>query len=116
MKKLFALAFMALIVNSANAQLGGLLKNMATSAASSAATTVTGSSAVGDVVANLLWSLLGKSARSITNKIVPASDGGLSRAAVGDGERPSSLDVDDICGSVKRGIGACVGEGYCEFS
>ena len=45
---------MALIVNSANAQLGGLLKNMATSAASSAATTVTGSSAVGDVVANLL--------------------------------------------------------------
>ena len=54
MKKLFALAFMALIVNSANAQLGGLLKNMATSAASSAATTVTGSSVVGDVVANLL--------------------------------------------------------------
>lgn len=45
---------MAFVANSANAQLSGLLKNMATSAASSAATTVTGSSAVGDIVANLL--------------------------------------------------------------
>ena len=58
MKKLFALAFMALIVNSANAQLGGLLKNMATSAASSAATTVTGSSAVGDSLYGSIHSLL----------------------------------------------------------
>jgi len=45
---------MALIVNSANAQLGGLLKNMATNAASSAATAATGSSTVGNIVANLL--------------------------------------------------------------
>ena len=44
---------MALIVNSANAQLGGLLKNMATNAASSAATAATGST-VGNIVANLL--------------------------------------------------------------
>lgn len=54
MKKLFALAFMAFVVNSANAQLGDLLKNVASGAASSAATTATGSSAVGDIVANLL--------------------------------------------------------------
>lgn len=54
MKKFIILALMAVSVNSANAQLGDLLKSVATSAASSAATAATGSSTVGDIVANLL--------------------------------------------------------------
>ncbi|MBP5196641.1 MAG: DUF4923 family protein [Bacteroidaceae bacterium] len=54
MKKLVILALMAVTVNTANAQLGDLLKSVASSAASSAATAATGSSTVGNIVANLL--------------------------------------------------------------
>ncbi len=57
MKKFILLVIMAVSVNSANAQLGDLLKSVATSAASSAATAATGSSTVGNIVANLLGTI-----------------------------------------------------------